>query len=61
MTIEERLDRIELNQVITDQRLSDLELKDLDAQLSEAESKLSSLQRRKKLIINKLTQGRESC
>ncbi len=48
MTIEERLNNIELNQTLLDQRLSELELKDLDAQISEAEAKLSSLNHRKK-------------
>ncbi|ECP6665113.1 hypothetical protein FUU15_03755 [Salmonella enterica] len=60
MIIEERLKHIELNQTLLDQRLSDLELKDLDAQISEAEAKLSSLNHRKKLILNKITQGRDS-
>lgn len=61
MTTEERLDLIELKQTLLDQRLSDLELKDLDAKISEAESRLSSLNRSKKLIRDKITQGRESC
>ncbi|ECB6677654.1 hypothetical protein E0V95_24105 [Salmonella enterica subsp. enterica serovar Kottbus] len=61
MTIEERLNNIELNQTLLDQRLSDLELKDLDAQISEAEAKLSSLNRRKKQIRNRITQGCGSC
>ena len=61
MTTEERLDRIELNQILLDQRLSDLELKDLDTQITEAEGKLSSLNRRKTLIRNKITQGCGSC
>ena len=61
MTTEERLDRIELNQTLLDQRLSDLELKDLDAQITETEGKLSSLNRCKKLILNKITQGRGNC
>lgn len=61
MTTEERLEHIELNQTILDQRLSDLELKDLDAQISETESKLSSLERRKKLVREKITRGCERC
>ncbi|WP_249415906.1 hemolysin XhlA family protein [Escherichia marmotae] len=61
MTIEERLNNIELNQTLLDQRLSDLELKELDAQISEAEAKLSSLNHRKKQIRNRITQGRGSC
>lgn len=61
MTLEERLKNIELNQTVLDQRLSDLELKGLDAQISETERKLSSLERSKKLIRNKITQGREIC
>ncbi|HGT8350420.1 TPA: hypothetical protein ACM5N6_000767 [Escherichia coli] len=60
MTIEERLNNIELNQTLLDQRLSELELKDLDAQISEAEAKLSSLNHRKKQIRNRITQGRGS-
>ncbi|HFE7123036.1 TPA: hypothetical protein ACF96J_001877 [Salmonella enterica] len=61
MTIEERLNNIELNQTLLDQRLSDLELKDLDAQISEVEAKLSSLNHRKKQIRNRITQGRGTC
>ncbi|EOA7911650.1 hypothetical protein ACIMLC_003458 [Salmonella enterica subsp. enterica serovar Schwarzengrund] len=61
MTIEERLNNIELNQTLLDQRLLELELKDLDAQISEAEAKLSSLNHRKKQIHNRITQGRGSC
>lgn len=58
MTTEERLDLIELKQTLLDQRLSDLELKDLDAKISEAERGLSSLNRRKKLILDKITSAR---
>ncbi|CAH2862981.1 hypothetical protein EJI80_13235 [Salmonella enterica subsp. enterica serovar Newport] len=61
MTIEERLNNIELNQTLLDQRLSELELKDLDAQISEAEAKLFSLNHRKKQIRDRITQGRGSC
>lgn len=61
MTTEERLQHIELNQTLLDQRLSDLELKDIDAKISETEGKLSSLNRRKELIRNKITRGRENC
>ncbi|EJB9128618.1 hypothetical protein MX582_002362 [Salmonella enterica] len=61
MTLEERVENIELSQTLLDQRLSDLELKDLDAQISEAEAKLSSLNHRKKQIRNKITQERGNC
>lgn len=61
MTTEERLELIELKQTLLDQRLSDLELKDLDAKISETERTLSSLNRSKKLIRDKITQGRENC
>ncbi|HEA0266939.1 TPA: hypothetical protein RU590_003064 [Salmonella enterica] len=54
MTTEERLQHIELNQTLLDQRLSDLEMKDLEAQITETQGKLSSLERRKKLIYDKI-------
>ncbi|EJX3098318.1 hypothetical protein OD305_000418 [Salmonella enterica] len=53
MTLEERVENIELSQTLLDQRLSDLEL--------EAEAKLSSLNHRKKQIRNKITQERGNC